>query len=341
MKKLKIVCIGTGYFSHFHYEAWGRIPEVEVSAICSLDDASAKAIQKKFNIKKLYSDYTEALAQERPDLVDIITPPATHAKICHEAANLGINIICQKPVCPTFADSKNLIEEISKKVRFIIHENWRFQPWHREIKEIIGAGTLGKLFNLNFNSRMGDGWGNDAYLARQPYFRDYERLLIYETGVHFIDTFRYHAGEVVSAYAKLKKLNPVINGEDCALMLLDFESGATALWNANRYNENNYTKDRFTFGEYVIEGEKGTLRLYADGKITVQLLGKAEKEHHYNFTETGFAGDCVYRFQQHAIDALVSNKPAETEATAYLKTLQVQEMVYQSATQQNVVKVNT
>ena len=43
---------------------------------------------------------------------------------------------------------------------------------------------------------MGDGWGEDAYIPRQPYFRDYPRLLVYETGVHFIDTYRYHAGEI-------------------------------------------------------------------------------------------------------------------------------------------------
>jgi hypothetical protein len=33
--------------------------------------------------------------------------------------------------------------------------------------------------------------GERAYLDRQPFFRDYPRLLIHETGVHFVDTFRY------------------------------------------------------------------------------------------------------------------------------------------------------
>jgi predicted dehydrogenase len=178
---------------------------------------------------------------------------------------------------------------------------------------------------------MGDGWGEDAYLSRQPYFRDYKKLLIYETGVHFIDTFRYHAGEVKNVYAILKRLNPVINGEDSGLMLLNFESNATALWDANRYNESNFNPSRYTFGEYLVEGSKGTIRLYSDGKITIQNLGKSEKEHSYVHNNIGFAGDCCYIFQRDFIDNLFSGKPFETNGTNYLKTLEVQEAVYKSA----------
>jgi predicted dehydrogenase len=82
-------------------------------------------------------------------------------------------------------------------VRFMVHENFRFQPWHREIKRLINAGAIGdKMHSLHFRTRMGDGWGEDAYIPRQPYFRDYPRLLVYETGIHFIDTFRYLAGDI-------------------------------------------------------------------------------------------------------------------------------------------------
>ena len=45
----------------------------------------------------------------------------------------------------------------------------------------------------------------NAYLDRQPFFRDYPRLLIYETGVHFIDTFRFLLGEVEEVYANLRR----------------------------------------------------------------------------------------------------------------------------------------
>lgn len=340
MHKLKGVAIGAGYFSKFQYEAWTRIPEVEITALCNSNKERANAIMTAYGVKNHYTDYKEMIIKEKPDFVDIITPPETHFEMCKFAADNGVHIICQKPLAPTFEESKRIVDYVAtKNVRFVVHENFRFQPWHREIKKMIDNGAIGDLFNLNFRSRMGDGWGDDAYLSRQPYFRDYKKLLIYETGVHFIDTFRYHAGEVKNVFAILKRLNPVIKGEDSGLMLLNFESEATALWDANRYNESNIENFRYTFGEYLVEGSKGSIRLYNDGKITIQHLGKPEKEHTYTHHNVGFAGDCCYIFQRDFVDNLLANKSFETDGVSYLKTLQVQEAVYKSAETNQLVNI--
>tara|TARA_R110002096_G_scaffold239805_6_gene431600 strand:+ start:4991 stop:6016 length:1026 start_codon:yes stop_codon:yes gene_type:complete len=330
--KLKGVAIGAGYFSKFQYEAWTRIPEVEITALCNSNKERAINIMEPYGVKNHYTDYKEMILKEKPDFVDIITPPETHFEMCKFAADNGVHIICQKPLAPTFEESKRIVDYVSSKnVRFVVHENFRFQPWHREIKKIINEGEIGDLFSLNFRSRMGDGWGEDAYLSRQPYFRDYKKLLIYETGVHFIDTFRYHAGEIKSVYALLKRLNPVIKGEDSALMILNFENESHAVWDANRYNENNFRKLRYTFGEYLIDGSKGSIRLYSDGKITIQKLGEVEEIHDYIHNDIGFAGDCCYIFQRDFINKMISGESFETSGNSYLKTLQAQEAVYKSA----------
>ena len=329
--KLKGVCIGTGYFSDFHYDAWSRIEDIEITAISSLQFDRAKKLQSQYQTERFYEDYREMLIKEKPDFVDIITPPATHGEMCRFAAEQGIHIICQKPLMPTLDEAKALVNDVAKtKSRLIVHENFRFQPWHREIKKLIDQGIIGKVHNLRFTSRMGDGWGEDAYLSRQPYFRDYKRLLIYETGVHYIDVFRYHIGEPNRVFSHLRRLNPVIKGEDTATMMLFFGENGLAVWDANRYNEHNYPINRYTFGTYWVEGEKGTIRLYADGKITVQTLGDSEKEYAYFHENRGFAGDSVFAFSRHAIDALTSGDLAETEGEEYLKTLRVQEAVYEA-----------
>ena len=46
------------------------------------------------------------------------------------------------------------------------------------------------------------------------------RLLVYETLVHHLDTGRYLAGEIDSLYCQTKRINPVIAGEDCVIILL-------------------------------------------------------------------------------------------------------------------------
>ena len=331
-KKLKGVAIGAGYFSKFQYEAWTRIPEVVITALSNRNSDKATTIMDAYGVKKKYTDYKEMILKEKPDFVDIITPPETHREMCNFAADHGVHIICQKPLASSYEESKEIVDYAkSKGVRFVVHENFRFQPWHREIKKIINNGEIGNVYSLNFRSRMGDGWGEDAYLARQPYFRDYKKLLIYETGVHYIDTFRYHSGEVKSVFAILKKLNPVIKGEDSALMILNFKNEATAIWDANRYNENNFKKSRYTFGEYLIDGSNGSIRLYSDGKLTLQKLGEPEKEHFYVHNDRGFAGDCCYIFQRDFTDHFISGDAFETSGDNYLKTIKVQEAVYESA----------
>jgi predicted dehydrogenase len=222
----------------------------------------------------------------------------------------------------------------------MVHENWRFQPWYREIKKMLDDGIIGDtLHSLYFRSRMGDGWGDDAYLDRQPYFRDYPRLLVYENGVHFIDTYRYLAGEVRDVYAVLRKLNPVIAGEDCGVVIFNFESGSTGIWDANRYNECNFENPRYTFGEFLVDGNGGSIRLYTDGEITIQPLGQAESEHEYKHENRNFSGDCCYFTQRHFIDHLIDGKPFETNGSEYLRTLAVQEAVYASADQKTAVEV--
>ena len=340
--RFKGVCIGAGYFSHFQYEAWQRIPEVEIVAFSNRDADRATEIQAKFGLRKCYADWREMLEREKPDFVDIITPPPTHREISEFAARLGIHIICQKPLAPTLAEAREIVAHAANAgVRFMVHENFRFQPWHRELHRQIQSGAVGDLHSLTFRSRMGDGWGDQAYIPRQPYFRDYPRLLVYETGVHFIDTFRFLAGEISRVNAWLRRLNPVIRGEDCGLLVFEFANGAIGQWDANRYNEPACENPRYTFGEFMVEGSRGTLRVEPTGRLTLQPLGEPLREIDYVHEARGFAGDCVHATQRHFIDRLLDGAPFETSGEDYLKTITVQEAVYQAAETRTPVTIAT
>ena len=238
-------------------------------------------------------------------------------------------------------ESKEIVAYTEEQeVRFMVHENWRFQPWYREIKTILTSGKIGDLHTMVFRKRMGDGWGEDAYLDRQPFFRTYPRLIVYENGIHFIDTYRYLAGEIRKVYARLRKMNPVIAGEDWAMVMFEFEKDIVGFWDASRFNEPNYPNPRYTFGEFLVEGRNGAIRLYGDGKLTIQLLGMSEEEHPYRHENVNFAGDCVYKTQRHFIDHLINGGKFETNGENYLKSLTVQDAVYESAEKGVPVHVN-
>ena len=333
MKKHKAVAIGAGYFSQFHFDAWSRMDNVELCAICDSDVEKANQSAAKYGVANTYSDFAEMLTKEKPDFVDIITRPDSHLDLTSQAVAAGVPVICQKPLAPTFEEAERLVAVAEEAgVPLMVHENFRFQPWYREIKKLLDEQRVGdRLHSISIRTRTGDGWQPDAYMARQPYFREMERLLVFETGVHFIDTMRFLGGEIDGVYARLRKLNSDIAGEDAGTILFEFESGAEGIWDANRFNEPNAEDARYTFGDVLVEANGGSIRLYPDGRLTIQLLGKPELDHDYVHGKKNFASDCVLTTQQHFVQCLVESKSFETSGKNYLQTLSVQEAVYESA----------
>jgi predicted dehydrogenase len=340
---LRGVVLGAGYFSRFQYEAWARIPEVEIVAVVNRDVAKAREAAARHGIHRAcaWSDLAALLDAEKPDFVDIITPPETHLEAVRLAATRGIAIICQKPIAPTFAECVAIVETARRAgVRLMIHENFRWQPWYREMRRLLDAGTLGELFSINLCVRLGDGWQNDAYLARQPFFRTYPRLFCYETGVHFLDTFRYLGGEISSVYTRFQKRNPAILGEDAAQIICGFATGATAILDASRYNESDAADPRYTFGLVRLDGRKGHVELDLAGNLTLKLLGQPTRRLDYPHTREGFAGDCVYALQRHFVDCMASGAPFENTGEDYLKSTALMEACYRSQATNQVVTLN-
>jgi D-apiose dehydrogenase len=334
------VALGAGYFAPFQYEAWTRISEVEIVAMFNPTEDRAAPIMAKYGVPRYYADWKEMIDRETPDFVDIITPPETHEEMCRYAAERGVHIICQKPLAPTYATSRRIVDFArAAGVRFMVHENFRWQPWYRAIKRIQTEGIIGDFTHLSFSMRMGDGWGPDAYLARQPFFREYPRLLVYETGVHFIDTFRFLLGEVVSVFAHLRRLNPVIKGEDAGQLMLTFANGATAIWDANRYNESEAEHPRYTFGSLRIDASRGHLTMDTASTIRIKPLGEPGRDLDYPRANVNFAGDCVYFLQRHFIDCLQSGHEFESNGVDYLKTITVVEAAYESARQEQAIRL--
>jgi len=127
------------------------------------------------------------------------------------------------------------------------------------------------------------------------------------------------------------------------LLVFEFASGAIGLWDANRYNEPNLPppEARYTFGEFLIEGSAGSIRLYLDGRITLQKLGGSETDVAYPHERRGFAGDCCYFTQRHFVERLLDNQPFETSGAEYLKTLAIEEAAYRSAAERVAVALQT
>jgi len=332
MQKLRLATAGAGYFSQFHFDAWQRIPEVELVGVCNQTVEKAQSIVDTFG-GAAFSDFQKMVNEVRPNIVDVITPPETHDAYVTAALHAGAHVICQKPFTANLATAGRLAALAREKgLRLVVHENFRFQPWYRKIKSELDAGRVGQVYQLRFCLRPGDGQGPDAYLARQPYFQKMPRFLIHETGVHWVDTFRYLLGRPQCVFADLRQLNPAIAGEDAGLVLFTYEDNRRAILDGNRLSDHVAENRRRTMGEMLIEGEKGTLLLTGDGAVRFRAFGSNEwQELPYDWQDKGFGGDCVYALQRHAIEGILKKQPIENEAFEYLDVIVAEAAIYESA----------
>lgn len=326
----RVVIAGAGYFAAHQLQAWQDLG-VQRVGLCDPEAAKADALAQRFGVERVNSDWDRLLDTAAPTLVDICTPPNAHAPLVRAALARGLPIICQKPFANDLAEAQALVHEAEQAgVPLVVHENFRFMPWFRECRRLLNAGFLERVHGITFRLRPGDGQGPRAYLDRQPYFQTQPQLLVKETGVHYIDTFRYLMGEVVAVTARLRRLNPVIAGEDAGLVIFEFADDATGLLDGNRLNDHVARDARRTMGEMWLEGSAGVLRLDGDARLWFKPNHGEEQPHAYDSGDkTAFGGACR-ALQDHVLQHLDTGTPLENAGRDYLRNRVIEAAVYQS-----------
>lgn len=329
---LAVAIAGCGYFGRFHQDAWSRMDDVRVVGVADRDPDRRAAALALFPQARAFADGREMIAATQPDLVDIVTPPSTHLDLVRAGAAAGAGMICQKPLAPTLAEARDVVAAADAQgALLVVHENFRFMPWFVETGRLLQAGRIGTPLAISFRLRPGDGQGPDAYLSRQPYFQTQPRFLIHETGIHLIDVFRLLMGEITGVFARLRRINPVIAGEDAGLVVFDFASGASGLFDGNRHLDHPAADTRMTNGVLLVEGTEGAIRLDGYGKLFLRPRGGQEAEHVYAWSDRGHGGDCVYGQSRHIVDHLTRGTPLVNAGRDYLRNIEIEDAIYRSA----------
>lgn len=328
----KVAVVGLGYFSQFHLDAWHELDNCRLIAVADTDAAKLERPQNRFGVAG-YLSLGELLANEKPDIVDLVVPPRVHQTLIADALSSVETIICQKPFCANPKQAKSVVAQAADaNTNILVHENFRFQPWYRDLKHHLEGGMIGEIYQCRFQLRPGDGRGPDAYLARQPAFQSMERFLVRETAVHFFDLFRWLFGDIGSIYADLRQLNQVIAGEDAGTILIEHITGVRSVFDGNRLLDHKADDLRKTMGEMVIEGEGGTITLDGDGQLHLRRFGQtaiAPLLPHAPRDQNAFGGGCVKAFNRHVLDGLRGGK-FETTAKDYLPVIECEQAAYLS-----------
>jgi len=318
-RRLRGALIGCGFFGQIQAEGWSRTPGATIVAACDPDVERARSVSPN-----AFTDLDQMLAATELDFVDIATRPDSHLELVRWAVEHRLPTICQKPLANSVEDARAILRLCEQsEARVMVHENWRWQPWFREAHRLIAAGSIGEPLCYQFRMRQRDGYGPNAY-PNQPYFRSMPRLLIHETLVHAVDTSRFFFGDVVSVFARARRVNPLIAGEDRALLTLVHSGTVDGVIDGHRFG--NPDPSGPAMGDTVIEGESAVLRISAAGQIN--LNGSEVYAPPPNLP--GYKGDSVRAVQMHFLDCLRSGEPMESGVTAYWNTFATVEAAYAS-----------
>jgi len=186
MNKLKVAVVGAGFVAQKrHIPAFLRLKkQVFLCAICDLKLELAKSVARRFGIPNVYSNLSDMLKKEKPDVVDICTPPKVHAPVAIEAMENGCHVLLEKPMASSLSDCDNMIQTSRKHgVKLSVVHNQRFYPPFLKAEQLIRNGSIGELTGMRIISLT----PREKYLVHENHW--IHRLpggVIEETGPHVV-----------------------------------------------------------------------------------------------------------------------------------------------------------
>jgi len=197
MKKLKFALIGTGGIAQTYAQAFQTGNCCKLIAVADVRRESADAFAEPFGAKS-FSDYKTLAEDSEIDAVIISTPPNTHPEIAMYFMRRGVNVLCEKPLCLSVAEAKEMIECAEKSnVKFTMATKFRYVEDVIKAKSIIASGVLGDIvqFENAFTARvdMSKRWNSDFEISGGGVLMD--------NGTHSVDIIRYFLGAIEEVLA--------------------------------------------------------------------------------------------------------------------------------------------
>jgi predicted dehydrogenase len=155
-RRLRGALVGYGFIgAQGHVPAFLKRADVELVAVADVCAARRALVAAQLPGAATYASADELFAAEggRLDLVDIATPPCDHAAIAHRALDLGLHVLCEKPLATRAADARSLLEHAvrARRVLFPSH-NYKHAPVVRAIADVIRSGRIGRVRSVTLDT---------------------------------------------------------------------------------------------------------------------------------------------------------------------------------------------
>jgi len=221
-------------------------------------------------LDRVYNDYQTLIekelklpAEERMEVISILTPNFLHFPMAKQLLENGFNIICEKPLTTTYAEAQ-VLEKIQaeKQVIFAVTYTYTGYPMVRQMKQMIAQGAIGEVQKVDLQYYQ--GWINP--FMHQPDLRKTVWRLdpdkgglsccIGDIGTHAFDMVEYVTGQRVKELLADLNYRYPDNAMDVDGTILvrfsDYCKGVLRVSQIATAEENNFTVQ--------IYGEKGALK---------------------------------------------------------------------------------
>jgi predicted dehydrogenase len=158
---------GRGDYGHGLDIVWLQMPEVEIVGVADADDAGRAEAAKRLGTPKAFADYRKLLDETKPDIVSICPRWLDqHCEMVVAAAERGIHIYLEKPLCRTLEEADQMAAACEKHdVKLAIAHQTRYSPKLRVIRDLIHDGKIGNVLELRGRGKEDQrGGGEDLWV---------------------------------------------------------------------------------------------------------------------------------------------------------------------------------
>ncbi len=250
-QKVRVALVGAGYVASRHLTALNDLPFVEVVGICDVDEKRATDLAKRFGVPRVFRSLAE-MAETRPEVVHILTPPALHCALTLQALDMKCHVFVEKPMAETQEECEAMIAKASAEgLSLSVNHSLLFEPAVERALKLVDGGAIGDLLSLTY-FRGSDyppyagGPPTGVYSQGSYPFRD--------LGVHALYLIDRVVGEIKTLQARPQSSgrNPMITFDEWRVSAECAKGSAYAhlSWNARPLQN-----------EFWIQGTRGVLHV--------------------------------------------------------------------------------
>jgi predicted dehydrogenase len=141
--------IGCGEWGPNHIRNFQSQPGAEVLAAVDPDAARLERVRGLFPAVEGCAQPDQVFTDDRIQAVVVATPLRTHYALVKKALEAGKHVLCEKPLCETVAQARELIDLAqARKLILVVGHVFLFNPGIMKVKQIVDSGDLGSLHYL-------------------------------------------------------------------------------------------------------------------------------------------------------------------------------------------------